>query len=187
MKKIAIDLDGVVFDSENLYRVYSEIYDVDYFKCDNLVDNAKRTFQQRYRWSKDEASEFYKENSKQVLMTANVMTGAEIVLKKLSSFFELIVVTARTDEETNFAKDRLLHTDLELIYFNNEKHKIDRLINEKINYIIDDDENICINAAKAGIKAIYFKNAAAPLVEENEFLKVVNNWGEIYKYLMLNK
>ena len=26
MKKIALDLDGVVFDSENLYRVYTEIY-----------------------------------------------------------------------------------------------------------------------------------------------------------------
>lgn len=24
MKKIALDLDGVVFDSENLYRVYTE-------------------------------------------------------------------------------------------------------------------------------------------------------------------
>ena len=29
MKKIALDLDGVVFDSENLYRVYTEIYDVE--------------------------------------------------------------------------------------------------------------------------------------------------------------
>lgn len=28
-KKIALDLDGVVFDSENLYRVYTEIYDTD--------------------------------------------------------------------------------------------------------------------------------------------------------------
>ena len=28
MEKIALDLDGVVFDSENLYRVYTEIYDV---------------------------------------------------------------------------------------------------------------------------------------------------------------
>ena len=27
MKKIAFDLDGEVFDSENLYRVYTEIYD----------------------------------------------------------------------------------------------------------------------------------------------------------------
>ena len=29
MKTIALDLDGVVFDSENLYRVYTEIYDVE--------------------------------------------------------------------------------------------------------------------------------------------------------------
>ena len=45
MKKIALDLDGVVFDSENLYRVYAEMYDIDKFKCDNLIDNSPRTFQ----------------------------------------------------------------------------------------------------------------------------------------------
>ncbi len=27
MKKIELDLDGVVFDLENLYRVHTEIYD----------------------------------------------------------------------------------------------------------------------------------------------------------------
>lgn len=32
MKKIALDLDGVVFDSENLYRVYTEIYDTENIK-----------------------------------------------------------------------------------------------------------------------------------------------------------
>jgi hypothetical protein len=36
MKKIALDLDGVVFDTETLYRVYTEIYDVDNYKSDNL-------------------------------------------------------------------------------------------------------------------------------------------------------
>ena len=36
MKKIALDLDGVVFDSENLYRVYTEIYDTDVNKKDTI-------------------------------------------------------------------------------------------------------------------------------------------------------
>lgn len=54
MKKIALDLDGVVFDSENLYRVYTEIYDVNKFNSDNLIDNTQRLFQNRYNWEEEE-------------------------------------------------------------------------------------------------------------------------------------
>lgn len=80
MKTIALDLDGVVFDSENLYRVYTEIYDVE--------KNGK--------------------------------------------------------------------------------------------------DNICINAADNGICALYFKNNASNKVDKEKVINV-NNWGEIYKYLMLNE
>ena len=36
MKKIALDLDEVIFDSENLYRVYTEIYDIETNKKENM-------------------------------------------------------------------------------------------------------------------------------------------------------
>ena len=52
MKKIALDLDGVVFDSENLYRVYTEIYDVEKNGKDTIIDNTQRIFQKRYDWTK---------------------------------------------------------------------------------------------------------------------------------------
>lgn len=53
MKKIALDLDGVVFDSENLYRVYTEIYDTDKNKKDIIgrkktFKNFTRTMQKKY-------------------------------------------------------------------------------------------------------------------------------------------
>ena len=49
MKKIALDLDGVVFDSENLYRIYTEIYDTDYHKKNTIIDNTQRIFQKK-KW-----------------------------------------------------------------------------------------------------------------------------------------
>ena len=58
MKKIALDLDGVVFDSENLYRVYTEIYDVEKIGKDTIVDNTQRIFQKRYAWTEDEFKDF---------------------------------------------------------------------------------------------------------------------------------
>ena len=52
--------------------------------------------------------------------------------------------------------------------------------------MIDDDSNICINAADNGICSLYFKNNASNKVDIENVINV-NNWGEIYKYLMLNK
>jgi uncharacterized HAD superfamily protein len=187
MKKIALDLDGVVFDSENLYRVYTEIYDTDINRKDTIIDNSQRKFQNRYNWSEEEIKKFYKKNTEEVLKSANIMTGADIVLNKLKEKFELIVVTSRNDFETEIAKEKLKNIGLENIkIFNNEHYKIDRLIKENINYIIDDDDTICNNASDNNICALYFKNNASNKIEKDNVVNV-NNWGEIYKYLILNE
>jgi uncharacterized HAD superfamily protein len=187
MKKIALDLDGVVFDSENLYRVYTEIYDTDINKKDTIIDNTQRIFQKRYNWSENEFKNFYHNNAEKILTSANVMTGADIVLNKLKEKFELIVVTSRNDFETEIAKKQLKNIGLENIkIFNNEHDKIDRLIKENVNYIIDDDDKICMNASDHNICALYFKNNASNKIEKDNVVNV-NNWGEIYKYLILNE
>lgn len=187
MKKIALDLDGVVFDSENLYRVYTEIYDVDNHGKDTLIDNSQRTFQKRYNWPKEEFSKFYSDNAEKVLLSANVMTGAEIVLSRLKDNFELIVVTSRNDFEVEIAKEKLKSIGLDNIkIFNNEQNKIDRLKKENVDYIIDDDDKICINASENNICALYFKNNASNKVEKDNVVNI-NNWGEIYKYIILKE
>jgi len=187
MKKIALDLDGVVFDSENLYRVYTEIYDTDINKKDTVIDNSQRIFQKRYNWNQEEFKNFYNDNAEHILSSANIMTGAEIVLNKLKDKFEFIVVTSRNDFETKIAKEKLSKLGLENIkIFNNEHNKIDRLIEEKVDYIIDDDDTICINASNNNVHALYFKNNASNMIEKDNVINV-NNWGEIYKYLTLNE
>ena len=143
MKKIALDLDGVVFDSENLYRVYTEMYDTDVNKKDTIIDNTQRIFQKRYSWTEEEFKKFYTENAEKVLTTANFMTGVEIVLNKLKNKFEFIVVTSRNDFETKIAKEKLDSIGFNNIkIFNNEHHKIERLLDEKVDFMIDDDDTI---------------------------------------------
>ena len=39
--KIGIDLDGVVFDSEKEYRVYSELYDIIDLKKNSKINNKE--------------------------------------------------------------------------------------------------------------------------------------------------
>ena len=52
--------------------------------------------------------------------------------------------------------------------------------------MIDDDDTICINAADNNVCALYFKNNASNKIEKENVINV-NNWGEIYKYLILNR
>lgn len=187
-KKLALDLDGVVFDSENLYRVYTEMYDVDVKKSNNIINNSERTFQKRYNWDENEYSSFYNKYSKIILEKANIMSGAEIVIKKLLEYFDIIIVTARSDEEMKYALEKFEKVNLNSVkIYNNEHKKIDKFLEEKVDYIIDDDSAICVNASNNNIHALYFKNSASDKLEENEYIKNVNNWGEIYRYLMMEE
>lgn len=187
MKKIALDLDGVVFDSENLYRVYTEIYDVVQNKKDTLIDNSQRTFQKRYNWSDEEFKNFYSEYSETILKSANLMPGVDIVLNKLKDYFDFIVVTSRGDCEIEIARKMLNKIGLgDIPIFNNEHHKIDRFISESVDYVIDDDDQICIDAANNNMYALYFKNNASNKVIKDLVINV-NNWGEIYKFIILNE
>lgn len=187
-KKLVLDLDGVVFDSENLYRVYTEMYDVDVKKSNNIINNSERTFQKRYNWDENEYSSFYNNYSKTILENANIMTGAEIVIPKLTKYFDIIIVTARSDEEIKYAYEKFKKVNLNMVtVYNNEHKKIGKFIKEKVDYIIDDDSAICVNASNNNIHALYLKNNASDKLEENEYIKNVNNWGEIYRYLMMNE
>ena len=187
MKKIALDLDGVVFDSENLYRVYTEIYDVEKHGKDTIIDNTQRIFQKRYSWSEEEFKDFYSKNAENILKSAYFMSGVDIVLNKLKDKFEFIVVTSRNDLEADIAKEKLESIGFGNIkIFNNEHHKIDKLLEEQVSYVIDDDPDICMNASDNGICALYLKNNASNKVDHNNVINV-NNWGEIYKFLILGK
>lgn len=176
MKKIALDLDGVVFDSENLYRVYSEIYDIDELHKNSLIDNTKRLFQERYNWSKEISDSFYNTYAMTVLKNANIMTGAEIILPKLAKKYDLVIITARSEAEIKYSQEKLATVGLSNIKIHHSKNKkIETFLEEKVDYVIDDDENICREAAKNNIVGLYFKNAASDKIDENEYLKVVNN------------
>ena len=94
---------------------------------------------------------------------------------------------SRDDFETEIAREKLKQIGFgDIKIFNNEHHKIERLLDENVSYMIDDDEGICKNASDNNICALYFKNNASNRLEKENVINV-NNWGEIYKYLMLNE
>ena len=63
------------------------------------------------------------------------------------------------------------------------QNKEEICIKENIDIMIDDFDENCINLANNKIKTIYLKDAPSYDLEENEYIKVLYNWGEIYRYI----
>ena len=54
---------------------------------------------------------------------------------------------------------------------------------EKVDIMIDDDWKIIKRLADNEVKTLYFRDTNLMKLEESEYIKEVNNWGEIYRYI----
>ena len=187
--KIGIDLDGVVFDSEKEYRVYTELYDMLDLGKNTKRNNKELRFQERFNWSKEEADGFVKKYHKQIVTEANFMPGAKDVLKMLKDEGNsLILITARgfiNKDMIKITEEIFKKNDMEIFdkYYWATENKADVCLNENIDIMIDDSYEKCKSISNAKIKTIYLKDAPSYDMEENEYIKVLYNWGEIYRYI----
>ena len=187
--KIGIDLDGVIFDTEKEFKTYAEIYDFVDLKQNKRLDNMEFRFQDRFAWSQDELNGFLKRYHKQIIQEVNYLPGVKRVLKKLKQEGNsLILITARgglNKDMIKLTQKRFKQEDMEIFdkYYWATENKDEVCIKEKVDVMIDDYYLKCINIANKKIKTIYLKDVGSPDVEENEYIKVMYNWGEIYRYL----
>ena len=158
--KIGIDLDGVVIDSEQTFRVFEEIYDVDTLKGNNLIDIEEPKFQSRYNWTKEQEEVFIKKYFMKVSKESTLMAGFKEVynlLKKQGN--EFVVITARGNfiEEMKDDAERLLEENN--LYFDKYFWKVDDKLelckNENIDIMIYDDWRIIKKIEKNNIKKLY--------------------------------
>ena len=52
--------------------------------------------------------------------------------------------------------------------------------------MIDDDYKIIEQISSNKIKTLYFRDTNLKKLEENEYIKEVNNWGDIYRIISEN-
>ena len=190
--KIGIDLDGVVFDSEQTFRTYEEIYDVKRHQ-NKLIDREEPKFQSRYSWTLEEQQEFNK-YFLEVSRNSPLMSGFKKVYELLKEKnIEFVVITARgLTPDGNFmesmeedAKRLLNENNIKFDkYYWKQTDKLDICIKEKIDYMIDDDYKIIEKLSNNGIKTIYFRDSGLKKLKESEFIKEVNTWGDIYRFLI---
>lgn len=186
--KIGIDLDGVVIDSETTFRTYEEIFDIDFLKGNNLVNKEEPKFQARYNWTDKQEEEFIKKYFLTVSKESNLMSGfigIYNILKKQKH--EFVVITARggfikemKDDAIRLLNENNIEFDK---YYWKVEDKLEICKKENVDIMIDDDWKIIKRLADNQIKTLYFRDTNLMKLEENEYVKEINNWGEIYRYI----
>ena len=187
--RIGIDLDGVVFDSEKEFRVYSEIFDMIDLKQNSKTDNRKLKFQDRFQWSEKQTKDFLKKYHKQIIEESNFIPGVKRILKLLKEDgHSLILITARgglNKDMIRITEERLKENEMYIFdkYYWATENKEEVCKKENIDIMIDDFCKNCESIANSKIKTIYLKDAPSYDLEENKYIKVLYNWGEIYRYI----
>lgn len=187
--RIGIDLDGVIFDSEKLYRIYSELYDIQDLKKNSILNNKEIRFQDRYSWNDKEIDGFVKKYHRKITELSNFMPGAKDVIPMLKEEgHTLMIITARGKLNKDLIPitiNRLKENNLDIFekYYWGTENKEEICKKEKIDLMIDDSNRNCEKLANEHIHTIYLKDAPSFEVKESEYLKVLYNWGEIYRYI----
>lgn len=190
--KIGIDLDGVVIDSETTFRTYEEIFDIDTLKGNNLINREEPKFQARYNWTNEQEKEFIEKYFMTVSKESNLMSGFVGIYNLLKEQgHQFVVITARggfikemKDDAIRLLEENNIKFDK---YYWNVEDKLEICKNEKVDIMIDDDRKIIKRLADNEVKTLYFRDTNLMKLEENEYIKEVNNWGEIYRYIKNKK
>ena len=185
--KIGIDIDGVILDSEREFKVKAELYDIIDLKQNSILNEKEPYFQQKYDWSEEIINDFSNKERAYISETCNFMPGAIDVINLLKKDgHELIVITARGEEykEKNIAQRRFEEKGLEFDKCYWGAHNKSQICKEEnIDIMIDDYYKNCKQISDNKIKTLYFREYPNYELEENEYLKEVHNWGEIYRHI----
>lgn len=184
--KIGIDLDGVVIDSETTFRTYEEIFDIDVLKGNHLINKEEPKFQARYNWTNEQEKEFIEKYFLIVSKESNLMSGFIGIYNLLKEQgHEFVIITARggfvkemKDDAIRLLEEKNIKFDK---YYWNVDDKLEICKNEKVDIMIDDDWKIIKRLADNEVKTLYFRDTNLMKLEENKYIKEVNNWGEIYR------
>lgn len=186
--KIGIDVDGVILDYERVLKTYADLYDFLELNKSGVINRNEHYLRKRYQWSNEERMNFFNKYSLELSKKTPLIPGAEFVIKQLQKENnELIVISARGDlikgmEDIALEKFKEAGLTFDKCYWK-QNEKLNILQDEKIDVMIDDSYDICKKLVENKIKTIYFRDKEMKKIEENEYLKEVSNWGEIYRII----
>ena len=186
--KIGIDIDGVILDYERVLKTYGDLYDFIELKKDGIINRNEHYLRNRYDWTDEERMEFVNKYFLKLSKQTTLIPGAKDVIDMLQKERnELIIISARggmIEEMKDVAIEKFEEEGISFNkYYWKQDDKLEVAKNEKIDVMIDDSYDVCKKLSSNGIKTIYFRDKEMKVLEQNENLKEVSNWGEIYRYI----
>ena len=115
------------------------------------------------------------------------MPGFKEVYKLLKDKgYEFIVITARgktvkelKDESLRLFRENNIEFDK---YYWSVTDKLEICKKEDIDFMIEDNYKYVKRLTDNNVKTLYFRDVNMIKLEENEYIKEVSNWGDIYRY-----
>ena len=186
--KIGIDIDGVILDYERVLKTYGDLYDFIELKKDGIINRNEQYLRNRYDWTDEERMNFVNKYFLKLSKQTHLIPGAKDVIDMLQiEGNELIIISARGGVIEAMKDIAIEKFNEEGISFNKyywkQDDKLEAAKNEKIDVMIDVSYDVCKKISSNGIKTIYFRDKDMKVLEQNENLKEVSNWGEIYRYI----
>ncbi len=186
--KIGIDIDGVILDYQRVLNTYGDLYDFIELGKDGIVNRNEHYLRNRYNWTNEERMNFVNKYFLKLSMQTHLIPGAKDVINMLQKDGnELIIISARggmVEEMKDVAIEKFKEEGLSFDkYYWKEDNKVEVAKKENIDVMIDDTFEVCQKLSSNGIKTIYFRDKDMKKLEQNENLKEVSNWGEIYRYI----
>lgn len=186
--KIGLDIDGVILDYERVVKTYGELYDLIELNGEGIQNKQEAYLKDRYNWTPEQRQNFIDKYFLELTNEANLMPCAKKVIDMLKKDgHELIIISARggmVEEMTDAAMKRFEEEGLKFDkYYFKKWDKLETVQKENIDVMIDDSYKVCNEISSNNIKTIYFREKDMKKLEENEYLKEVSNWGEIYRYI----
>ena len=186
--KIGIDIDGVILDYERILKTYGDLYDFIELKKDGIVNRNEHYLRNRYNWTEEERMDFVNRYFLELSKITPLVPGAKTIINMLKKEGnELIIISARggmIEEMKDVALEKFEEENLTFNkYYWKQEDKLEVAKRENIDIMIDDSYDVCKKLSANGIRTIYFRDKDMKLLEQNEYLKEVSNWGEIYRYI----
>ena len=186
--KIGIDVDGVILDFERVLKTYGDLYDFIELKKGGIINRHENYLRNRYDWTEEERMNFVNKYFLKLSKKTNLIPGAKEVINMLKKEGnEFIVISARggtVEKMKDVAIEKFEEEEISFDkYYWKQEDKLEVAQKENIDIMIDDSYDVCKKLSENKIKTIYFRDKEMKKLEQNEYLKEVSNWGEIYRII----
>lgn len=190
MKKIAVDIDNTICETTEYFSKLALKFDREILHKNNII-NYDRAIPRSDDWTEEETKRFFDEVFFKEQLSIPIKEDASFYIKKLKEKgFEIDFITTRGYN---------LNYDAEIItkeYFKIHDIVYDKLVTgvlekykelDGYDYFIDDFVGQCENAANNTNCKVLMMLERKNKDYNNDKIKKVNNWKEIYEYIISNE